>query len=78
MTYRTYCQIEKRFSYRALPGVLPRAGVLAIQRLAQTREVRIESHEPGRALEERFATSLIANPVERALSITRCQAAVTC
>ena len=58
MHYRTYF-------LHCLTGLfLPCAGVLPVQRFTQPREVRIESHETSRALEERPATSLIAQPVE--------------
>src|ERR1044072_2045125 len=58
--------------------VLPNSGVLSIQRLAQSREVRIKSDKTCRALKECPAASLIANPVQRALTITRRQATVAC
>ena len=58
------------------PRYLPRSGVLPVQRLTQTVEVRVERNEPVGSLEERSSTSFIRYPVQRALSVARGDAAV--
>jgi hypothetical protein len=69
VTHRTYFPKPIQF--------LTNTGVLPVQRLAQTREVRIESYKPVCALEERASAGLPADAIERTLSITRRQITVT-
>ena len=58
-----------RFGFEALR----RRHWLRIQRLRETGKIRVERHESGGALEKRFATCVIRQPIQRALSITRGQ-----
>ena len=49
---------------------LPSTSIHIIQRLPETAEVRVETHESRRSLKESFATGFICQPIQRALTVT--------
>src|SRR5690348_3642095 len=78
-----HCRTQKNRPYITIGPILnpndtddlPSFRVLSIQRLTQTREVRVERHKTTRALEERLASSFIRQTIQRTLSVTRCNPA---